>query len=176
MIKVDLNVSVLLKEYPFLERFDQAVRLGFEAVEFYWNREESPKDIARRILDAGLKVTAFNFDAGDMPKGDRGLLSDSQRQAVMRNNVPVAIELAEKIGCRKLTALAGNLRSGEDRDKQLDFVRDNLRWICEEANKANVTVMVEAINSWDNKLYPFTNTRATLSFLDSVYDEFDVFV
>ena len=168
MIKVDLNVSVLLKEYPFLERFDQAAKLGFEAVEFYWHREENPNDVASRALDAGLKVAAFNFDAGDLPSGDRGLLSDPERQSQLRDNVPVALELAHKVGCRKLTALAGNLRPNEDRENQLDFVRENLRWVCEQANEAGVTVMVEAINGWDNKLYPFTNTRDTLSFLDSV--------
>ena len=36
MLHFDLNVSILLKEYPFLERFDQAARLGFGAVEFWW--------------------------------------------------------------------------------------------------------------------------------------------
>lgn len=168
MIKVDLNVSLLLKEYPFLGRFDQAARLGFEAVEFYWNSEETPLDITQRILDSGLKVAAFNFDVGNMPAGDRGLLNDPNRQTQLRENVSVALELANKIGCKKMTTLAGNLRLDESREKQLDFIRENLRWMCEQANGANVTVMVEAINCWDNKFYPFTNTRDTISFLDSV--------
>jgi hydroxypyruvate isomerase len=168
VIKIDINISVLLKEYPFLERFDQAARLGFEAVEFYWNRDENPNDIARRILDAGLKVAAFNFDAGEMSKGDRGLLNDPDRNHEIRGNVPVALELAERVGCRNLTALAGNLRPGAARETQLNFVRENFRWICEESNKVGVTVMLEAINSWDNKLYPFTNTCETLSFINSV--------
>lgn len=168
MIKIDLNVSLLLKEYPFLERFDQAVRLGFEAVEFYWNSDEQPLNIAQRILDAGLTVAAFNFDVGNMAAGDRGLLNDPEKFRQMRENVPAALELAERVGCRKLTTLAGNLRIGEDREKQLDFIRENLRWVCEEAQKSGVTVMVEAINGWDNKLYPFTNTSDTITFLDSV--------
>lgn len=168
MIKIDINVSVLLKEHPFLERFDEAAKLGFDACEFYWPREEDPDAVARRISDAGLKVAAFNFDAGDMPAGDRGLLNDPSRQAEMRANVPVAVELAGKVGCRKLTALAGNLRPDENREGQLDFILENLNWVCEQAAKGGITVMVEAINAWDNKSYPFTNTRDTLSFLDSV--------
>jgi hydroxypyruvate isomerase len=168
MFKIDINVSVLLKEHPFLERFDEAAKLGFDACEFYWPRGEDPAAVARRISDAGLKVAAFNFDAGDMPGGDRGLLNDPSRQAEMRANVPVAIELANKVGCRKLTALAGNSRPDENRERQLDFIRENLNWVCEQAANAGITVMVEAINAWDNKLYPFTNTFDTLSFLDSV--------
>lgn len=168
MIKIDLNVSLLFKEYPFLERFDQVKRLGFEAVEFYWNSEESPADIAKKILDAELKVAAFNFDIGDMPAGDRGLLNDPNRQTRLRDNVPVAIELANKIGCNKLTTLTGNLRPDEEREKQIDYIRENLSWMCEQANQANITVMVEAVNKWDNPFYPFTNTPEMISFLDSV--------
>lgn len=168
MINIDINVSVLLKEYAFLERFDQAKRLGFTAVEFYWNRDESPKDVADRIRDAGLQVAAFNFDAGDMAAGDRGLLSDPDRQKEVRENVPVAIELAHRVGCKKLTALAGNLKPEMDRERQLDIIRENLSWVCDRAGQADITVIVEAINGWDNKQYPFTNTHDTLEFLDSV--------
>ncbi len=168
MINIDINVSVLLKEYPFLDRFDQAKRLGFTSVEFYWNRDETPGDIAGRIRDAEVEVAAFNFDAGDMAAGDRGLLSDPGRQAEMRANVPVALELAYKVGCSKLTALAGNLKPNIERNGQMDTIRENLRWVCEQAADAGITVLVEAINGWDNKLYPFTNTHDTLAFLDSV--------
>lgn len=168
MIKVDLNVSLLLKEFPFLQRFDEAARLGFEAIEFYWNNDENPSEIAERIIANGLKVAAFNFDVGNMAAGDRGLLNDPERQTQMRENAAVAIELANKVGCRKMTQLTGNLRPGEDREKQLDYIRENLRWVCEQANEANITIMIEAINGWDNKFYPFTNTPETISFIDSV--------
>jgi hydroxypyruvate isomerase len=168
MVNIDINVSVLLKEYAFLERFDQAKRLGFEAVEFYWNRDENPKEVGTRVKDVGLQVAAFNFDAGDMAAGDRGLLSDPDREKEIRENVPIALELAHRVGCKKLTALAGNLKPEINREQQLDIIRENLRWVCDQATQANVTVLVEAINGWDNRLYPFTNTRDTLKFLDSV--------
>lgn len=168
MIKVDINISILFKEYPFADRFAQAARSGFEAVEFYWDKDHDPKQIARAVLDNGLRVAAFNLDAGDLPTGDRGLLNDPERDRQMRDNVPVAIELAQKIGCKRLTALAGNLRHGEEREKQIERIRENLRWICEESNRGGITIMVEAINAFDNKLYPFTNTADTLAFLSSV--------
>ena len=168
MVNIDINVSVLLKEYAFLERFDQAKRLGFAAIEFYWNRDENPKDVGRRIQDTGLQVPAFNFDAGDMAAGDRGLLCDPERQKEMRENVPIALDLAHSIGCTSLTALAGNLKPEVDRERQLGIIRKNLRWVCDQAAGAGITVLVEAINGWDNKLYPFINTHDTLEFLDSV--------
>lgn len=168
MINVDINISILLKEYPFLDRFAHAARLGFEAVEFYWDKDHNAKQIARSVLDNGLGVAAFNLDAGELQAGDRGLLNDPERERRMRENVPVAIDLAQKVGCNRLTALAGNLWPDEDREKQFDRIRENLRWICDDANGAGITIMVEAINAFDNALYPFTNTADTLGFLDSV--------
>jgi len=97
-----------------------------------------------------------------MAAGERGLLNNLN-QTQMRENVPVALELAAKIGCKKLTTLAGNLRPNEDREKQIDYIRENLRWVCEQAHEANITVMVEAINGWDNKFYSFT-IKAAMSY------------
>ncbi len=168
MLHFDLNVSILLKEYPFLKRFDQAARLNFDAVEFWWPAGEDLDAVARHIRDAGLQVALFNFDAGKMAAGDRGLLNDPERQAPFRANVPVALELAQRVGCTRLNALAGHWRAGEEREAQLERVRDNLQWAAEQARAAGITVLVEAVNSWENGAYLFTNTRDTLEFLASV--------
>lgn len=168
MINIDLNISILLKEYPFLERFEQAARLGFEAVEFYWDASHDAEKIAERVIGNGLRVACFNLDAGDLSAGERGLLNDPEREERMFENLHVAIELAERVGCRKLTALAGNLRAGEERERQMDRIRENYRRICEEAAKANIVIMSEAINAFDNPAFPLTNTKDTVAFLDSV--------
>jgi hydroxypyruvate isomerase len=168
MLRVDLNISILLKEYPFLERFARAKELGFDAIEFYWNKDHDPNAIAARVLDNGLSVAAFNLDAGDLASGERGLLNDPGRSDHMRRNVSIAMDLAVKVGCNKLTALAGNLNSDEERSVQIDRIRENLAWICREVKAEGITVMVEAVNAFDNKSYPFTNTPDTIEFLESV--------
>ncbi|MCG8351072.1 MAG: TIM barrel protein [Chloroflexales bacterium] len=168
MLQFNLNVSILLKEYPFLERFDQAARLGFRAVEFWWPRGEDCAAVARRIRDAGLEVALFNFDAGDMAAGDRGLLNDPERQDQFRANVPVALELAQQLGCIRLNALAGKWRSGEAHEAQLDRVRENLHWAAAQAEQAGIAILVESLNAWENNGYLFTNSAETLAFLASV--------
>jgi hydroxypyruvate isomerase len=168
MLHFDLNVSILLKEYPFLERFDQAARLGFGAVEFWWPAGEDPAAVARRVRDAGLRVALFNLDTGDMAAGDRGLLNDPDRQGQFRANLPIAIELAQRVGCTQLNALGGKRRAGEDLQAQLERVRENLRWAAEQAGPAGITILVEALNEWENGPYLFTNTHDTLALLDSL--------
>ena len=168
MLHFDLNVSILLKEHPFLARFDRAAQLRFDAVEFWWPAGEDLRAVAQRIRDAELQVALFNFDAGDLAAGERGLLNDPERQAQFRANVPVALELAQKLGCTRINALAGKWHEGEEREAQLQRVRENLEWAAEQARAAGVTILVEALNAWENGPYLFTNTRDTLAFLDTV--------
>lgn len=168
MLKFGLNISILLREYPFLERFDQAARLGFDTVEFWWPAGEDLAAVARRVSDAGLHVALINFDGGNVERGERGLVNDPDRAAQFRANVPIALDLAQRLGCTRMNALAGRWRAGEDRAAQLERVRGNLNWAAEQAHAAGVTVLIEALNTWDNPGYLCTTTPDTLALIDSL--------
>jgi hydroxypyruvate isomerase len=162
------NVSILFKEVPFLERFGRARRAGFSAVEFWWPAGEDLGEVDAAIGGAGLEVALFNFDAGDMPGGDRGLLSDPDRQNQFRENVPVALELAQRLGCRKLNALVGQEIRGTSREEQLELARENVAWAAGRAAEYGVTVLVEAVNTFENGPYLLHTTRDAADFLRSV--------
>ena len=79
-MKFSANLSILFKEAPLLQRFGRAAETGFSAVEFWWpGHDVELGRIERAVKDAGLEVALFNFDAGDMPAGDRGLAGDPDR-------------------------------------------------------------------------------------------------
>jgi hydroxypyruvate isomerase len=162
------NVSILFKEAPFLERFSMARRAGFSAVEFWWPSGEDLGEVERAIEEAVLSVALFNFDAGDMPAGDRGLLSDPDRQHRFRENVPVALELAQRLGCRRLNALVGQEFPGMGREEQLELARENVAWAAGRASEYGVEVLVEAVNTFENGPYLLYTTRDTATFLRSV--------
>lgn len=103
-MRFSANVSILFKEVPFLERFGRAKEAGFSAVEFWWPTGEDLAEVEQTIKDADLRVALFNFDAGDMPAGDRGLVSDPDRQQQFRENVPTALDLAQRYGRRSMTS------------------------------------------------------------------------
>jgi hydroxypyruvate isomerase len=124
--------------------------------------------VSRSIKASGVEVALFNFDAGNMPAGDRGLLNDPDRQKQMRENVQVALDLAHSVGCRRLNALAGKERLGEGKESQLNRVADNLAWIAEQARPAGVTVMVEALNTFENGPYLLASTKDALALMDRV--------
>lgn len=167
-MKFSANVSILFKEVPFLERFGRAAEAGFSAVEFWWPMGEDLGEVERAIEDAGLTVALFNFDAGDMPAGDRGLVSDPDRQDQFRENVPVALELARSLGVRRMNILAGHALEGMGREEQLGLARENVRFAADRAKDAGVTVMVEAVNTFENGPYLLYRTDQAVEFVESV--------
>jgi hydroxypyruvate isomerase len=166
-MKFSANVSILFKEVPFLERFERAARAGFSGVEFWWPAE--PLDeVEAAIAAAGVSVALFNFDAGDMPAGDRGLLSDHDRQHAFRANVPVALELAGRLGCPRLNALVGVERAPGERERQLALAAENVAWAADQAAPQGVDVLIEAVNTFENGPYLLSTTRQAATFVVAV--------
>lgn len=163
-----VNVSILFTEVPLLERFASARSAGFDAVELWWPSGEDPAAVQSAIEEAGVDVVLLNFDAGDMPAGDRGLISDSALQEAFRSNVPVALELAAAVGCSKLTALAGHELPGVERDAQLELARDNVRFAADAASEQGAEVLIEAVNTIENGPYLLSTTPAASDFVRTV--------
>ena len=168
MLNFALNVSLTMRELSWSERFDTAARLGFGAVEFWWPEGADLQAISRQVRDLGLQVALINFAAGSLAQGERGWLNHPTRQHEFRTHVPVALEFAQQIGCRRINALVGKLLPDEDRAVQMARVRENLAWACEQAAAAGIEVVVESLNAWDNAGYLLTTTAETLAFLASV--------
>src|SRR5215212_541995 len=168
-MRFSANVSILFKEAPFLERFGRARDAGFSAVEFWWPGHEADiGDVDHAVKSAGLDVALFNFDAGDMPKGNRGLISDPERQEQFRDNVPVALDLARSLGCRRLNALVGHEIEDLEREEQLILAQDNVRFAADAAAEHDIGVMVEAVNTFENGPYLLYTTEQGVEFVNGV--------
>ncbi|MDQ3861950.1 MAG: TIM barrel protein [Actinomycetota bacterium] len=165
-MRFSANVSILFKEGPFLERFWRAAEAGFSAVEFWWPSDEDLGEVEKTIKDAGVEVALFNFDAGDMPAGDRGLAGDPGRERQFKENVPVALELARSLGCERMNVLVGHRIPGMDREEQLALARENVRFAAGKA--PGVTVMIEAVNTFENGPYLLYRTGQAVEFVRDV--------
>jgi hydroxypyruvate isomerase len=159
---------MLFKEVDFVERFARAAGAGFAGVEFWWPSGEDLDRVRAAVKDAGLEVALFNFDAGDMPGGDRGLVSDPERQQEFRDNVPVALELALSVGCPRLNALVGLELDGVDTAEQLRLAADNVGWAADQAAEHGIEVMIEAVNTFENGPYLLSTTNAAAEFVERV--------
>ena len=147
-----VNCHLLFKEYPLFERAAVAKAAGFDQVEYWWPFEEAepPGDQIQAFVDAikasGTQLTGLNFFAGDMPGGDRGLVSWVARQAEFRANVPVALAIGEELGCKAYNALYGNRQAGEDPAESDKVGFDNLVFAAGAAEAVGATVLLEPIS------------------------------
>ena len=91
--------------------------------------------------DAGVRLVALNFAAGDMAAGSRGLVSDPTQICAFRDNADVCAGIAGRTGCTVLNALYGN-RPGKD-----DLAVLNLLIACRSAAEAGATVVIEAVRA-----------------------------
>jgi hydroxypyruvate isomerase len=162
-----VNISLLYTEVPFLERFGRVAEAGFGAVEFWWPTGQDVDQVVAAVASAGLEVALFNFDAGVMAAGDRGLMGHPDRRAQFRANVPVAVELARRVGCKRLNALAGLRCDDLSVGRQIAMAIDNARFAADLAADAGVAVVIEPVNTIENGPYLLPTCASALEFIDA---------
>jgi hydroxypyruvate isomerase len=170
-----VNCSILFTELSLPERLVAAREAGFGAVELWWPFESAvPSDaevdrFERAVRDAGVALVGLNFAAGDMPGGDRGLVSWPQRSQEFRDNVAVTLGIGERLGCRAFNALYGNRVEGEDPTAQDELAAQNLAFAAEAAAAVGGTVLVEPVSGADR--YPLLTASDAVDVIDRVEQE-----
>jgi hydroxypyruvate isomerase len=170
-----VNCSILFTELPLLERPQAARSAGFDAVEFWWPFDTAlPGDaevdaFERAIRDAGVQLIGLNFAAGDMPAGDRGLVSWPQRSLEFRDNIAVTLGIGERLGCRAFNALYGNRVEGVAPAAQDELAAENLALAATAAGSFGATVLVEPVSGADR--YPLLTAADAVEVITRVERE-----
>jgi hydroxypyruvate isomerase len=167
-----LNLSTVFSRRPFLDRIDAAAAAGFAAVEFWWPRDEfqsglTPQALATRVREVGIDVAMMNFDGGDLAAGERGFAGVPGRDGSFRFAVPIALELAERLGCHRIHALAGRRVPGHPLDDQLRLLEASLAFAADLA-PAGTIITLEVLNSTDVPGYLVPNSRSALAIIDRI--------
>ncbi|WP_051581417.1 hydroxypyruvate isomerase family protein [Pseudonocardia acaciae] len=169
---------MLFTELPLLERPAAAAAAGFSAVEFWWPFPVAvPADrevdaFVAAVTDAGVQLAGLNFFAGDMPGGDRGVVSWPKRSAEFRDNVDVTIGIGERLGCRAFNALYGNRIEGADPHEQDELAAINLALAGRAASRIGGTVLVEPVSGAPR--YPLRTAADAIGVIDRVAEQADV--
>lgn len=172
-----VNCSILLTDRPLLERPGAARDAGFDAVEFWWPfTEPVPSDretqaFIRAIADTGVTLSGLNFAAGDMAAGERGILSDPSRSTIFRDNVDVAVGVAEALGTKALNALYGNRINGADPAVQDEIAVQNLAYAARAADRIGAVVLVEPVSG--APAYPLKKAADAVEVIDRVVADCD---
>ncbi|MFF3026814.1 hydroxypyruvate isomerase family protein [Microbacterium sp. NPDC057944] len=173
-----VNASILLTELPITERPAAVRAAGFDAVEFWWPfssavpAQDDVDAFVGAIQDAGVQLTGLNFFAGDMPAGDRGLVSWIGREDEFRANVEVVVAIGERLGTKAFNALYGNRIEGADAQAQDDLAVQNLAIAGAAVAKIGGIVLLEPVSGMD--AYPLKTAADALAIIARVADEHGV--
>ncbi len=174
-LRYEINLSILFTEVPLLERPAAAKAAGFDAVEFWWPFSQAvPSDaevdnFVAAVRDAGVQLAGLNFFAGDMPAGDRGLVSWPERSAEFNDNIAVTIGVGEQLGCTAFNALYANRIEGVDPKTSDELAVQNLAAAGRAAQRIGGTVLIEPVSG--SPKYPLLTAADAVGVIDRVRDE-----
>lgn len=144
-----LCIETLLGEFPFEERFSFVRANGFEYVEFWNWKDKNIKTIENCCKNNGVNIAAFSGDQ------DFSLVSGSEREQYI-SFAKESIEVARQLHCRCLVLHSNAL--GKDgavlnqyktinSQKKFQSMVDTLRILAPLAEKAEITLVLEALNT-----------------------------
>ena len=167
-----VNLSLLFTELPLLQRPAAAREAGFDAVEFWWPFATAvPADsdvdgFVSAITDAGVQLIGLNFFAGDMPGGDRGLVSWPARSSEFRDNIDVTVGIGERLGCTAFNALYGNRTDESTPAAQDELAAENLALAARAADRIDGVVLLEPVSG--APAYPLLTAADVVRVIDRV--------
>lgn len=167
-----VNCSILFTELALLERPAAAKAAGFDAVEFWWPfPDAAPSDaevdaFVSAVDDAGVQLVGLNFAAGDMPGGDRGLVSWPDRDGEFRASVEVAVGIADRLGTRAFNALYGNRLDESTAAEQDDLAAANLAFAAGAVGQIDAVVLLEPVSG--SPRYPLLTAADAVAAMDRV--------
>jgi hydroxypyruvate isomerase len=175
-LRYETNCSMLFTERPLLERPQAAKSAGFDAVEFWWPWPEQPvpsdadvDTFVHAIENAGVELVGLNFFAGDLAGADAGAVSVPHMSAAFRDNVPVTIEIGERLGVRAFNALYGVRVSDATPEQQDELAAENLGIAADAAAGIDATVLLEPVSG--PKPYPLRTAADVAVALDRVHKD-----
>ncbi|RCV52727.1 hydroxypyruvate isomerase family protein [Marinitenerispora sediminis] len=151
-LRYTVNCSLLFTELPLLRRPAAARAAGFDAVEFWWPFDRPvPEDsevaaFTAAVEDAGVQLTGLNFFAGDMPGGERGVLSSPTRAAEFRDNIAVVVEIGHRLGTTGFNALYGLREPGVPAAESDAVAAESIAAAAEAVAAIGGTVLVEPVS------------------------------
>ncbi len=158
-----VNVEMWWRKLPFLQRLEEAARLGFPAVEFWpWQSKDLPAivDTCRKLKLEIAQFTAWGFRPG---------LNDSANHGKFLEAVEAGCKVAHQLNCRMMCVVGGDDIKGMAQAQMHDNIIAGLRQAAPLAEKHKITLILEPMNiRVDHKGHCLYGSEATMRILKAV--------
>jgi hydroxypyruvate isomerase len=164
MAKFSLCIEPVLPDLEFTERIKVAADLGFDAVEFWDPVGKDLAAIAKTAAQAGIAISICCVK-------NAWQVRMNAPADVVTANIRESLQVAQELGCQSLIALSGDLDGNDQAQKQA--LVDNLKRAADLAEKAAVTITLEALNSAvDHKGYYLDSSTLGFEIVRSVDSDY----
>lgn len=141
---------------PFSNEYEKCAevvsKLGYKAIEF-WGYKHLDYDEVRKINKRlNLELSCFCTSTPSM--------IDVTKRDELIEETKNSIRAAKSMGCDKLICLVGQVIEGMDRDMQKQNIIEGLKLIAPYFEQADITLMIEALNTKINHIGYYLGTSA----------------
>jgi hydroxypyruvate isomerase len=128
-----INVETFWSKLPFLERLKKVGEAGFSHYEFWKFRAKDILAIDKASKTLNLTPVRFTAFEG---------IADPKKKESFLESMDDAIEVANKLGVKKLTVAAGPVVKGLEREAMFDAVVDALKEAVEKVKEHDITLLL----------------------------------
>ena len=168
MVKFAANLTMLFTEVTFIERFAEAHKAGFKAVEFLFPYEFDAQELALHLEQNKLEQALFNMPPGDWDSGERGFAAIPSREQEFRDSVEVALQYALALNCKKVHAMSGIVDPRFTYQAHVETFVKNIRYAADVFIKQGITLLIEPLNERDAPGYFIAHQRDAVKLIKQV--------
>ena len=166
LIAYSVNVSYLMPDLPIRERLRRVRDAGFEYFEWLFPQRIDIDELVR--LKDQYALTMVLLDTEVDVENPRGQLSNPGAGDAFFARLDEAVEIARTTGTRLINTLCGLSLPGVERELQVDTLISRLKQAAPLAEAEGITLLVEALNHFDNPGYLITNSKDGFRIVDAV--------
>ena len=168
MPKFSINLSLLLTEMPFYQRFAAAAELGFKGVEIQFPYDYPAHDLAELAAASGLEIVLYNFPAGDISTGDMGIAAIPGREDEFARGVERAVEYNDVLKVKRVNILAGKIPLDVSRETAMSVLENNVKVAVDAFAGKDVDILLEPANGVDLPNFLLQRTEDAVEIIDRV--------
>lgn len=169
MTKIAVCIETVFSEFPFVDRIQRVAKLGYSAVEFwFWDYEFDGKGLNPRKKDISrissvardLNVTVSDIVVNSPDGSIGGFLTKFEDKDKYLERLKETIGIAHQLNCKKLITCSGNGVKEITKAEQLANMVRTLEEASQIAEKENIILLLEPLNSLvDHPGYFLTSSR-----------------
>lgn len=134
------NLEMWWTRLPFIQRMEQAARLGYRGIEFWpWRGKDiaAIADASRRLNLEIAQFTAWGFRPG---------LNDPRNHNRFVEEVEASCEAARRLNCSLMCVVGGDDVPGVTQPRMHDAIIDGLRRVAPIVERNRITLILEPMN------------------------------